>query len=636
MHRSSRALRPPPRCRRGAAGQARRTERFSLGWGTPSHDAQPTMDKGSLLASATPVAVPVAVAVPAAVPVGVGTPILSGPMVPVLEGRILRSVQLSRTCKDAAWALVFFAALAAALGSGGYNALDLQNKAADLADCPMFKASQQLADAKNSTDDGDLSSLREVLPTVASVALGCAALAVLASVLFLRALEVHARIITWCSVCMMPVLVFASGVWLFQHQYFVNREDCQFGVCQIASYIMMFSALIVALIIWVRRAQVELTVEILRMSATAFKENLALIWTTSLPNILICIFVLTPIVALIVLGADPSSTVLAFAGCPGCDFGRLPTNGSDVSTPHGTDKVHWDDLLNSNSCGTKVDPGPPPAAILSILGFMYLWCHMLAQEMSVSTVGGCIGLHYFETPHGSGSRAATALKWTLSTSFGSICQSSLILTIVEIIDQVLRRMAEDARRGDNIVLKIVMEIVLCLWRYLEIYINFLTKMAVISLAITGDTFCGAAKKTHSMLLRHNLDGIFVDAFAGFTLRCFSLACAVVAGFSIYFIGDLFFKSVTLLVAISVVGGLISYIALMAVSGIVLVVCNTHYMCYILDLDHNFAPQGRTLQIHALYKKAIGQRIMMLRSSPKQWARTGPGKREKASGMAINY
>ena len=65
---------------------------------------------------------------------------------------------------------------------------------------------------------------------------------------------------------------------------------------------------------------------------------------------------------------------------------------------------------------------------------------------------------------------------------------------------------------------------------------------------------------------------------------------------------------------------------------------TTCMCYVLDLDHSFVPQGGTMQMHALYKKAIGQRIngCCKARRRKQWARTGPGKREKASCVAINY
>ena len=45
------------------------------------------------------------------------------------------------------------------------------------------------------------------------------------------------------------------------------------------------------------------------------------------------------------------------------------------------------------------------------------------------------------------------------------------------------------RRGDNIVLKIVVEIVACCWNCVQAWVEFLTRMSVIGLAITGANVC---------------------------------------------------------------------------------------------------------------------------------------------------
>jgi hypothetical protein len=51
-------------------------------------------------------------------------------------------------------------------------------------------------------------------------------------------------------------------------------------------------------------------------------------------------------------------------------------------------------------------------------------------------------------------------------------------------------------------------------------------------------------------------------------------------------------------------------------------CARRTTCDVLNLDHSFAPQGGTMQIHALYKKAIGQRINGCCEARRrqQWAR----------------
>jgi hypothetical protein len=70
--------------------------------------------------------------------------------------------------------------------------------------------------------------------------------------------------------------------------------------------------------------------------------------------------------------------------------------------------------------------------------------------------------------------------------------------------------------------------------------------------------------------------------------------------------------------LTIVAFLVSYAVLSVLAGILLVITNTLYMCYILDLDHQetFTPGGKTQEIHAIYKLAIEGRIASLRSNPK--------------------
>jgi hypothetical protein len=78
--------------------------------------------------------------------------------------------------------------------------------------------------------------------------------------------------------------------------------------------------------------------------------------------------------------------------------------------------------------------------------------------------------------------------------------------------------------------------------------------------------------------------------------------------------------------------LISFVVLVAVAGIVLVTCNTHYICYVLDLDHQYAPSTNTQEIHALYARAIEDRIGVMKKD-KSWDTKGPGKRGNANAIA---
>ena len=317
---------------------------------------------------------------------------------------------------------------------------------------------------------------------------------------------------------------------------------------------------------------------------------------------------ISPLGVMSIVAMDPEDIALVYAGCPGCNFG----NFSEVTFDHlqqvCTDFSHAD-----------LEPRVATAVLVS---WMVIWVGMLSKEMRIANVGGCIGLHYFEQDTG-GIRAVSSLKWTLTSNFGSLCYCSLILTVIEIIDRMIDTLRENARRGDNIILKIVVEIVACCWNCVQAWVEFLTRMAVIGLAITGDPFCKSAKDTTAMLVRHNLDGVFVDSFASFTTTCLGLALSVLMGLGGYVAGGANDDPQSW--ASAILTGVIAFVVLTAIAGIVLVTCNTHYICYVLDLDHNYQPSASTQQIHALYSRAIENRIGAMKKD-KSWETKGPGKR----------
>ena len=470
----------------------------------------------------------------------------------------------------------------------------------------------------NSTDAGGAAA--EAFGTLAVVF----AVAFTVAVFYLFALESQARLITWVSVCMWPVLVFLAGLYEFGMGSTGHDERCFAGDCHMGGMICMAMSLPVALMIFCMRAQVDLTAELLRMSASCFKENLTLVVTTGLTNFISSICFITPLWIMLVINSMPEDASLIIAGCPGCNFAA-----SDPSPDNGTDLYNWNEGLSQFASCPGVTSEPPKNAFLILLFFMGIWVQMLAMELRVANVSGAVGLHYFEQDTGGSNRSVQSMKWALTSNFGSLCYCSFVLTVVKIIDYMIQTMLQQSRRGnDNIALKIVMEIVACLWRCLEVWIQFLTKMAVIALSITGDGFCTSAKSSSAMLIRHNLDGFFIDQFAGFTLSLFSMTVSAAFGYLTYLMLEASRSDMS--VVLGAVGFVVAFVALMAISGILLVVCNTHYMCYIMDLDHSFAPSNNTQKIHELYKRAIDRRIGEMRKNPKVWAVTGPGKREAAA------
>jgi hypothetical protein len=543
----------------------------------------------------------------------------------VVEGKMMRQVNTTRPCRDVGWAIIFLAALAASFLAGSMAVSRAKDAGDALKACPFFKDTQQYKATLTPSpgDDAPAVPVEDALGPIVGGLTVVVGISLLVAVVYLWSLETHSRCITWTSVCLWPVATFMSGVYLLIHSVEVEEQDkanCAFGNCQFSAYMTMGFSLLLALVIWVRRHNVELTAELLRMSATAFKQNLSLIWTTGLVAIGLSSFLISPLGVMSIVAMDPEDVSLVYAGCPGCDF-----NGNATTDPA---IITFEDL-EAKCTDFKHSDITPNAGIAVAVSFMVIWVGMLSKEMKIANVGGCIGLHYFEQEV-TGARAVHSLKWSLTSNFGSLCYCSLILTLIEVVDQLLEKLRDTARRGDNIALKIVVEIVACCWRSIQAWAEFLTKMAVIGFAITGDPFCKSAKDITTMLMRHNLDGVFVDSFASFTTTCLALAVSMVMGVVGYVAGGA--ASNFQAWASAFLTFLISFVVLVAVAGIVLVTCNTHYICYVLDLDHQYAPSTNTQEIHALYARAIEDRIGVMKKD-KSWDTKGPGKRGNANAIA---
>eukprot|EP01043_Picozoa_sp_COSAG02_P035208 COSAG02_NODE_2507_length_8637_cov_2.877138_3_plen_353_part_00 len=308
----------------------------------------------------------------------------------VLEGKLLRQVDTVRPCRDVGFAILFLICVVGSFIAGSVVVHDVKAAGDALKGCTTFKESLQYKGlhqppSGGASDVAPAPPIEDSLPAVMGGLGIVAGISVLVSVAYLWSLESHSRCITWSSVCMWPVMTFLLGVYLLINSAQVEAQDkanCTFGNCQMAAYLMMGGAFIFALIVWVRRHNVELTAELLRMSATAFKQNLSLVWTTGLISIGLSWLCISPLGVMSIIAMVPEDIALVYAGCPGCEFG----NGSSVT---------FEDL-EKDCHGFLHDDIKPSVAIAVLVSWMVIWVGMLSKEMRIANVGGCIGLHYFE------------------------------------------------------------------------------------------------------------------------------------------------------------------------------------------------------------------------------------------------
>ena len=175
-----------------------------------------------------------------------------------------------------------------------------------------------------------------------------------------------------------------------------------------------------------------------------------------------------------------------------------------------------DTLTAANGWHAKPD-------IVLPIAIMIVWAHFLSQEVRVANVGGTIGLHYFQqriNGENNASRSLQACKCAFTKNFGSLCFASFVLSVVSAIGYLVNKLREKADSDGNKCKRFIMACFSCSWKCIQRYIEFLTKMTVIAMSITGEAFCTSGKNTHALLRRNDLDGIVLNAFARFILTLF--------------------------------------------------------------------------------------------------------------------
>jgi hypothetical protein len=161
----------------------------------------------------------------------------------------------------------------------------------------------------------------------------------------------------------------------------------------------------------------------------------------------------------------------------------------------------------------------------------------------------------------------------------------------------LRERAED--EDGNKIKRFVLACVQCCWVCIQKYIEFLTKMTVIAMSITGEAFCTSGRNTHALLRRNDLDGIVLDAFTRFILTLFTLAVGLGLGLSAWAFAPHNVAKALGMITFTLTVGVCG-----AQSGMILSISNAHYMCYILDLESKTTPTPATEKIHELYGQAV--------------------------------
>jgi len=165
--------------------------------------------------------------------------------------------------------------------------------------------------------------------------------------------------------------------------------------------------------------------------------------------------------------------------------------------------------------------GSAPLSTTSWISYVLLlvslyWGAQVIKNVNHTTVAGTVSTWWFQ----SDSKGATggALLRSLTTSFGSICLGSLIVAILQTLEQIAR---ESANQGDGCAC-----IAQCIIGCIRSLMEYLNKWAYVYVGIYGYKFTQAGKAVFELFKSRGFDAIINDDLISGALGFVSLAIGI--------------------------------------------------------------------------------------------------------------
>ncbi|GMH40624.1 hypothetical protein BSKO_08528 [Bryopsis sp. KO-2023] len=223
-----------------------------------------------------------------------------------------------------------------------------------------------------------------------------------------------------------------------------------------------------------------------------------------------------------------------------------------------------------------------------LLAFMALWNLFLMSQIRVYVVSGVIAQWYFADEgdiHVPG-KTRRSFRHALGPSFGSICLSSIIVTIGQVIRWVAEKLKRDNKKSW------FWWLVNCCVQGIISLLEFLTEFATVHMAITGESFWESGKDTVQMLKRNFINAYTIwwvpPIILGLTGVVLSGSVSIILGTTSYFVwNDDLSKDVNKKYSIYL--GLCTLFLILVVimffSRILLDTVSAVFVCFAMDRDN---------------------------------------------------
>jgi hypothetical protein len=141
------------------------------------------------------------------------------------------------------------------------------------------------------------------------------------------------------------------------------------------------------------------------------------------------------------------------------------------------------------------------SAVVFFYQFWLLWTTSILLAVLHCVCAGTFGAWYFDAEKPEVNTVKASLGRALGSSFGSICFGALVVAILKLIKEQLRKAQEGA--GNNLVACCLLCIVRCICSMVLDLVEFINDLAYCQVAIFGKAYVPAVKDTINLLFSCN-------------------------------------------------------------------------------------------------------------------------------------
>ncbi|KAK9313681.1 plasma-membrane choline transporter-domain-containing protein [Lipomyces starkeyi] len=201
--------------------------------------------------------------------------------------------------------------------------------------------------------------------------------------------------------------------------------------------------------------------------------------------------------------------------------------------------VKYNPTADSQSCGTTAGGNCSHATLIGLIIFITFCGYYISEVIKTivhTTISGVYGSWYFCSRSTQGMPrwpALGAFKRSMTYSLGSISFGSLLVSIIQLLQQLAALAQQAARQDNNWIAVIIICFIRCLLAVLDWAVRFFNHYAYCYIALYGAAYIPAAKETWKLIKDRGIDALINDCLIDPVLNLGSTFVAYVTALFAY-------------------------------------------------------------------------------------------------------